>query len=279
MKQLDIKTKIHTIRGKQVMLDRDLAELYGVETRNLNKAVKRNPRRFPEDFCFQLQQIEFENLKFQFGTSRWGGTRKLPFAFTEHGVTALAGVLRSKIAEEISVKIVRSFVQMRRFLSQNASIFQKFQQVDQKLLEHDGNFDRIFKAIESRQLTPKQGIFFDGQIFDAHKFVADLINQAKQRIILIDNYIDDSVLALFSESQADVVIYTKHMPDKLQVALKKYNQQYKPITMKKFNRSHDRFLIIDNQLYHFGASLRDLGKKWFAFSRMSQEIVRVQEYL
>ena len=263
---LQIRDKIHLIRGVQIILDKDLADLYEVETKNLNKAVKRNIERFPEDFMFQLKKDEFENLMFQIGTSNRGGTRKLPFAFTEHGITALSGVLRSKKAIEVNIQVIRMFVSMRKFLLQNASLFQKFQQIDQKLLEHDFNFKKVFKALEKEEL-PKKGIFFDGEIFDAHKFVSDLINKANSKIILIDNYIDYSTLLLFSSSRADTIIYTSKISERLKLDLKNYNAQYKPIEIKRFNLSHDRFLIVDENIYHFGASLKDLGKKWFGFSK------------
>jgi phage regulator Rha-like protein len=189
---MQLKDKIFTIRNKQVMLDRDLADLYDVETRYLNKAVKRNIERFPENFCFQLTEKELNEWKFQFGTSNKVkmGLRKLPFVFTEQGVSMLAGVLRSKTAINVSIKIINAFVEMRHFLLQNANILNKFQQIDQKLITHDKQLNQIFQAIERKQITPKQGIFFDGQMYDASKFLLKLIGEAKKEIIIIDNYID-----------------------------------------------------------------------------------------
>ncbi len=258
------------------MLDSDLAALYQVETRVFNQAVKRNEARFPERFRFQLSEKEYENLKSQFVTSSsgHGGRRHLPYVFTEQGVSMLSAVLRSDTAIEVSIKIIDAFVQMRHFLANNASLFQKIEQIEKKQLafelKTDKKFEEVFEAIESREIKPKQGIFFDGQIFDAYLFVTDLIKSAKYSIILIDNYIDESVLTLFSKNQnVDVTIYTKSIPQQLKLDLKKYNAQYRPVTVKVFKEAHDRFMIIDgNELYHIGASLKDLGKKWFAFSRM-----------
>ncbi|PIU22525.1 MAG: DNA-binding protein [Candidatus Diapherotrites archaeon CG08_land_8_20_14_0_20_30_16] len=206
-----IKNRIYTLRNLQVMLDSDLAILYNVLTKNLNKAVKRNIDRFPEQFMFQLNNQEFEDLKFQFGTSSWGGTRKLPFAFTEQGVAMLSGVLKSETAVKVSIQIMDAFVSMRKFINSNALIFQRLDKVEIKQLEHDRKFNEIFDAIQSKDIKPEKGIFFDGQIFDAYKFVSDLIKTSKKSIILIDNYIDDSVLTLFSKRNKNVkvTIYTK----------------------------------------------------------------------
>ena len=288
---LEIKDKIYTIRNQQVMLDMDLAELYQVEIKRLNEAVKRNIERFPEDFMFQLATKETLNLKSQNATSisealrsqiattkmGRGGRRYLPYAFTEQGVAMLAGVLRSSEAIKVNIGIMRAFVGMRRFLAKNFQLFERvklieIQQLAHKttLLEHDKKFEEVFNAIESKEIKPKKGIFFDGQVFDAYRFVSDLIRSAKMSLILIDNYIDDTVLTLFSKRKKDVkvTILTKNISTQLQLDIEKYNSQYPKIEIKQFTNSHDRFLIIDEkEVYHFGASLKDLGKKWFAFSR------------
>ena len=269
----NIQNRISNIRDKQIMLDRDLSELYQVKTKVLNQAVKRNIDRFPEDFMFQLSKEEFENWRSQFVTSNNDkmGLRRPPYSFTEQGISMLASVLKSKIAVEVSIKIIRTFVNMREFLSNNMLIFQRFDYIEQKLLKHDENFDRIFKALENKSIKPKQHIFYDGQIFDAYLFISDIIKSAKKSIILIDNYIDESVLILFAKRDANIrtTIYTKNITQQLQLDLKKYNKQYPKIEIKEFNLSHDRFLIIDGkEVYHIGASLKDLGKKWFAFSKM-----------
>ena len=253
------------------MLDRDLACLYGVETKVFNQAVKGNIKRFPESFRFQLDKTEFEDLRSQIVTFKENlNTKYLPYAFTEQGVSMLSAVLRSDIAIEVSIKIIDVFVAMRRMIASNLPMFERFERIEQRLFLHDENFDTLFKALEDKTLKPSQGIFFDGQVFDAYAFVADLIKSAKREIVLIDNYIDESVLTLFSKNQAvNVTIYTQPISKQLKLDLKKYNAQYRPITIKPFKDAHDRFMLIDGvELYHIGASLKDLGKKWFAFSRM-----------
>ena len=268
----NIKTQIFTIRGFQVMLDRDLAKLYGVETRALNQAVKRNKERFPNDFVFQLTKAELKDWVSQIVISNKEvmGIRNMPFAFTEQGVATLSGILRSKKAIEMNIQIMRAFVSMRRFLSQNAGLFQRVENVEQKLLTHDKNFDEIFSAIEEKTITPRQGIFFDGQVFDAYKFVCDLVKSAKTSITLIDNYIDESVLTLFSKAKkgVEIKILSSRITKQLKLDIKKFNSQYNNIKLIRFSKSHDRFLVIDDKVYHFGASLKDLGKKWFAFSKI-----------
>ena len=189
-----LKDRIYTIRGYQVMLDRDLAELYGVETKRLNEAVKRNKERFPGNFCFLLNIREMQNLKSQFATSSWGGKRKKSRAFTEQGVAMLAGVLKSEIAVKISIQIIEAFIEMRKFIQSNAQMFQRLDRVELKQIEADKRIDQVFDALESKDHVPEQGIFFEGQIFDAYKFVSDLFRTAEKSIILADNYIDDTVL-------------------------------------------------------------------------------------
>jgi phage regulator Rha-like protein len=281
-----IQNLIFNVRGVQVMLDSDLAEMYKVETKYLNRAVKRNIERFPEKFRFQLTNDEYENLRSQIVTSNkeeenlrfqndtsstHGGRRYLPFAFTEQGVSMLSAVLRSDTAVQVSIKIMDAFVEMRKFISTNAGIFQRLDKVEQKQIETDNKFEQIFKALEDKSIKPKQGIFYDGQVFDAYVFVADLIKSAKKTIILIDNYVDESVLQLFTKRNKNVLvtIYTKNISKALKQDLEKHNAQYPKIKIEKFAKAHDRFLIIDDAtIYHIGASLKDLGKKWFAFSKM-----------
>ena len=213
----ELSSKIYMIRGVQVMLDRDLASIYGVETRILNQAVKRNADRFPKKFRFQLTDKEHKNLKSQIVTSslKYGGRRYLPYVFTEHGVAMLSAVLRSKTAIEVSIRIIEVFVEMRRFIQNNVLLFQRLDEVEtrqtQYKLETDQKFEQIFEALENGKELPKQGIFFDGQLFDAHCFISDLIRSAKKSIILIDNYIDDRVLTLFGKriKGVNVTIYTK----------------------------------------------------------------------
>lgn len=278
---MDIKSKIYTIRDKQVMLDRDLAELYDVETKVFNQAVKRNIERFPDNFRFQLTQEEYEILRSQFVTLRldsentWGKhTKYLPYVFTEQGVSMLSAVLKSKTAIDISIKIINSFVNMRKLISSNNFYIEQLKNIEKRQLSYeiksDENFDKIFKALEEKNPIQSQGIFYNGQIFDAHNFVSDLIRGAKSNIMLIDNYVDDSTLLLFSKNQnIDVTIYTDTFTKALKLDLEKYNKQYKDISIETNKKFHDRFLIIDNKdVYHIGASLKDLGKKTFAFSKL-----------
>ena len=280
----EIRNLIYTIRGKQVMLDSDLASLYQVETKNLNKAVKRNIERFPASFCFQLTEKEVENLRFQFGTSslNYGGRRYLPYAFTEQGVAMASAILRSDIAVRMSVQIMEAFVEMRRMLISNASLFHRLDNIELKQLEADQKFEEIFKALESDKLHSEKGIFYNGQVFDAYAFVSDIIRSAGSSIILLDNYVDDTVLTLLGKRNDNVTatILTKSISHQLRLDLQRYNSQYTVIDIEIFSDAHDRFLIIDNtQLYHIGASLKDLGKKWFAFSRMDIEVGRMLQIL
>lgn len=267
----DIQNRIYTVRGVQVMFDEDLALLYDVETRVLNQAVKRNNERFPEDFMFQLTENELNILKSQIVIPSWGGRRTSPYVFTEQGVAMLSAVLRSETAVKISVQIIKAFVAMRRFIAANALIFQRLDTLETKQLVTDKKIDHVLNAIESKEIQLKQGIFFDGQIFDAYKFIADLIRTAQKSIILIDNYIDESVLTILTKRRKNVkvILLTKYITNQMALDVKKYSEQYPAIEIKEFKNSHDRFIIIDNTtVYHFGASLKDLGKKWFAFSKM-----------
>ena len=269
----EIRSRIYTIRGLQVMIDRDLASLYGVETRTLNQAVKRNRERFPDEYCFQLNDDEFSNWKSQIVMSNEDrmGLRKSPYVFTEQGVAMLAGVLKSDTAIKMSIQIINAFVAMRHLIASNAQIFQRLDTLEIKQLETDQKIDHVLDAMESKEIQPKQGIFFDGQIFDAYKFVADLIRTAKKSITIIDNYVDDTVLTHLTKRNngIKVTIFTRTISKQLALDIKKFNAQYPPIDIKEFKNSHDRFIIIDNKtVYHFGASLKDLGKKWFAFSKM-----------
>ena len=281
---IEIRSLIYSIRGKQVMLDSDLASLYEVETKNLNKAVKRNIERFPASFCFQLTEEEVENLRFQIGTSSlsYGGRRYLPYVFTEQGVAMASAILRSDIAVKVSVEIMEAFVEMRRMLTSNASLFHRLDNIELKQLEADQKFEEIFKAMESDKLHSEKGIFYNGQVFDAYAFVSDIIRSAKSSIILLDNYVDDTVLILLSKRNNNVTatIYTKNISNQLRLDVQRYNSQYPNIEVEVFSDAHDRFMIIDDtELYHIGASLKDLGKKWFAFSRMDIEVGRMLQIL
>ncbi len=275
---INIQPMIRIIRGKQVMLDRDLATIYGVETKRLNEQVKRNIERFPDDFMFQLTKEEFEEWKSQFATSKSVimGARKLPYAFTENGVAMLSSVLRSQTAIEANIRIMRAFVSMRRFIATNAQLFQRLETIEYHQLEMkqhqdvtDKRIDEVFKRLDAN-IPPMQGIFYDGQVFDAYRFVSDLIRKAKQSIVLIDNYVDDTVLTLLDKREVGVsaIIYTQRVSNQFQLDVDRHNAQYPFIEIKRFNKAHDRFLLIDDEVFHIGASVKDLGKKWFGFTLM-----------
>ena len=284
VKLKNIQNQIYTIRGLQVIIDRDLASLYGVETRVLNQAVKRNEKRFPKEFMFPLTKQDIENWKSQIVISNKEimGLRKPPKAFTEAGVSMLSAVLKSETAINVSIQIINAFVEMRNFLFNNATVFHRLESVELKLLAHqiktDEKFEQIFKAMEDKSITPKQGLFYNGQVFDAYSLIADIIRTAKNSIILIDNYVDDTVLKLFTKrkKKVSITIYTKTISKVLKQDLEKYNSQYEPIEIDILTTSHDRFLVIDEKtIYHFGASLKDMGKKWFAFSKMNIQTVEM----
>lgn len=302
----NIENLIQVIRGKQVILDRDLARLYRVETFRLNEQVKRNIERFPEDFMFQLSKEEFENWKSQFAISykdefsrsqivtsnpedinmssqiaRTSPKKRplsaLPYAFTENGIAMLSSVLRSPIAIATNIQIMRAFTAMRRFIAANAQVFQRLEVIEHTQLslaahqeEADKKFEEIFRRLDDGSVTQKQGIFYDGQIFDAYVFITERVREAKKRIVLIDNYIDESVFTILDKRPKGVKakVYTKNLTPQLTLDLEKHNAQYAPIEVEPFDRSHDRFLCIDDTVYHIGASLKDLGKKWFAFAKM-----------
>ena len=301
LSQQDIENLIYVIRGTQVMLDRDLAMLYGVETKVLNQAVKRNINRFPSDFMFQLEENENDSLRSQIVTSnknddslrsqfvtsnKRGGTRYLPYAFTEIGIAMLSSVLHSQIAVDTNIRIMRAFVATRHFFAANAQMFQRIEVIEHSQLalatrqeNTDKKVEQILKRLDDKNATPTQGIFFDGQIFDAYTFVSDLIRSAKKSIVLFDNYVDDTVLTILDKRKAKVsaTIYTKSITKQFSLDIAKHNAQYQPIEVKLFDKVHDRFLCIDNTVYHIGASLKDLGKRWFSFNKMemtAKELMR-----
>ena len=275
----DLENRILTIRGKKVMLDRDLAELYNVQTKRINEQMKRNKNRFPSHFCFQLSDNEINELvakcdrfyKLKHSTS-------LPFAYSEQGVAMLSAVLKSDIAVSVSILIIDTFVAMRKIISENNFIDQRLNKLERTQINSEIKFEEIFKALEKKEVQPEKGIFFEGEIFDAYIFISNLIRKAEKSIILIDNYIDDSVLTLFSKRKKGVHIqlYTKDIPKQLHLDIVKFNEQYPTLEAKILKNSHDRFLIIDEtELYHIGASLKDVGKKWCAFSKMNSESLKI----
>ncbi|MFN3999508.1 ORF6N domain-containing protein [Algoriphagus sp.] len=281
----EIESRIFTIRGMQVMLDSDLAEMYEVETKVLNQAVKRNLERFPNDFRFQLEEFEYQvlrikkenlthSLRSQIVTLKNGRGKHrkyIPFVFTEQGIAMLSALLNSNTAVQVSIQIMQAFIRMRKFLMQNASVFQRLDLLEMKQFHSEEKIEQIFKALEAGQPKLEKGIFFDGQIFDSYEFISSLIKNAKSEIILIDNYVDESVLTLLTKrsNKVKASIFSKNISKAFQLDVEKHNAQYSEIQILQFSQSHDRFLLIDRRhLYHFGASLKDLGKKWFAFSKM-----------
>ncbi|HQO10390.1 MAG TPA: ORF6N domain-containing protein [Clostridiales bacterium] len=268
----ELREKIYNIRGFQVMLDRDLAELYGVETRRINEQVKRNKDRFPEKYCFKLTEHERNELVAKCDRfNKMKHSTSLPTAFTEHGVSMLSSVLKSEIAIRISIMIIDAFIEMRKIIQSNGLLFQRMDNLEVKQIETDKKVEKILDAMESGEIKPKQKIFFENQAYDAYMFVSNIFRSAKKSIMIIDNYVNDSVLTVLSKRRKGVkaAIYTKTISDQLRLDVKKFNEQYDPVELIEFKNSHDRFIIIDDKIiYHFGASLKDLGRKWFGFSRM-----------
>jgi len=284
-----IKRLIYTIRGKQVMLDSDVAMLYNYKTKRINETVTRNSNRFPEDFSFQLTEKELENLRSQFATSsleeeKWsqfttilyresyGGRRYLPYVFTEQGIAMLSGLLRNEIAVTVSINIMRAFVEMKKFISENGQVFERLTNVEYKLLDHDKKFDQVFNQLQKDEgYKFKQKIFFEGQIYDAYSLVIDIIKKAKEKIMIIDNYIDDSILEMLIKKNKNVkaTILTSEKSNISKMDVQKFNEEYPVLEVAKTEKFHDRFIVIDNiELYHVGASLKDLGKRCFAISKI-----------
>ena len=291
--KLETGLKIHTFRDTQVMLDKDLAALYGVQTKRLIQQVKRNIDRFPESFMFQLNEDEISRSQFatlnssinssasetisnsrsQFATlnSKQGKNIKYrPYAFTEQGVAMLSSILRTSTAVQTSIFIMESFVSMRKMLISNNDFSNEIGLLKTKILDHDSKINTLLKRMDD-QSFPQSGIFFNDQIFDAYVFSSELIAKAKRSIILIDNYIDETTLLQLSKRNRKVscTIYTEKITEQLKLDVEKHNAQYPSIEIRILKNAHDRFLILDEkELYHLGASLKDLGKRWFAFSKM-----------
>ena len=267
----EIKSLIYTIRGKQVMIDSDVARLYHYETRRINETVKRNIERFPAEFCFQLTSKEYETLKSQIATSNTrGGKQKLPYVFTEKGILMLSGLLKNNVAIEVSIKIVEAFVEMRKFLSSNGQLFERLTNVEYKLLEHDKKFDQLFDQLQEEE-NIKQKIFFEGQIYDAYSLMIDIIKKASKKILIIDNYIDDSILKMLTKKKknVEVVILTSNKSNIERLDIQKFNKEYHVLKVAKTNKFHDRFIIVDKkEMYHLGASIKDLGKKCFGINKI-----------
>ena len=279
----EIRSKIYTIRGVQVMLDFELAEIYGYETKRFNEQVKNNIERFDEDFRFQLNQEEVKNLRSKISTSSWGGARYRPYAFTEQGIYMLMTVLKGDLAVSQSKMLIRMFREMKHFIQNNAKIFVEIDGIKKHLLESDirqnetdKKITEIFTLMDKYNVKETQGIFFQGQIFDAYAKFESFITQAKKDITLIDNYVDLSILERFAKKDngVSVTIYTAPNTPLTAQDIRQFNAQYPPLQLKATTKMHDRFLIIDNStLYHIGASLKDLGKKCFAFEILDSSLI------
>lgn len=270
----EIKSLIYSIRGKPVMLDSDVAQLFNYTTKDLNRNVRNNIERFPEYYCFQLTETEYKSLRcknFTLNKNGRGEHRKyLPYVFTEHGITMLAGLLKSKIAVEISIKIVNTFIEMKKILNSSGQIYERLTNVEYKLLEHDKKFDKVFNQLQQENVI-KQKIFFDGQIWDSYQLIVNIIKRANRKILIIDNYIDDSVFEMLTKKKKNVYvsILTSNNTNILELDIKKFNKEFPKLVIAKTCKIHDRFIIIDDkELYHIGASLKDLGKKCFAINKI-----------
>ena len=283
----NIENRIYSIKDIQFMLDSDLAELYGVETKRINEAVKNNIDKFPDDFYFELTKEDDEFLRSKFSTFKESlkNRKYSPKVFTEQGVYMLATILKSSIAIQITISIIRAFAQMRKVVHNNIFIQEQLKELEKRQISFEVKTDErlktIFNAIETKEIKPKQGIFYDGQVYDAYAFINNLLKNAKSEVVLIDNYIDDTIFTLFSKyPKINFKIYTTKISKQLELDFSKYQTQYKNIEIIEFKKSHDRFLIVDNiDIYHLGASLKDLGKKWFAFSKFEIESFDILEKL
>ena len=279
---INIENKILVIRGQQVMLDYELAEIYGYETKRFNEQVKNNIERFDADFRFQLTDEEIYNLRSKISTSSWGGTRYKPYAFTEQGIYMLMTVLKGDLAVQQSKALIRLFKKMKQYFADNAGILQRIDTLEHHNIETDIKIKTLFTLVDRYKIEDKQGVFVQGQIYDAYTKFQELIQKAKKEIILIDNYIDLTVLDRLTVKSpgVDVIIYTQPQTPIKKLDIAKFNAQYPTLTIKNTTTMHDRFLIIDKtEIYHIGASLKDLGKKCFGFTRLEEAQLMIKTVL
>ena len=279
---INIENKILVIRGQQVMLDRDLAEIYGYETKRFNEQVKNNIERFDADFRFQLTDEEIYNLRSKISTSSWGGTRYKPYAFTEQGIYMLMTVLKGDLAVQQSKALIRLFKKMKQYFADNAGILQRIDTLEHHNIETDIKIKTLFTLVDRYKIEDMQGVFVQGQIFDAYTKFQELIQKAKKEIILIDNYIDLTVLDRLTVKSpgVDVIIYTQPKTPIKKLDIAKFNAQYPTLTIKNTTSMHDRFLIIGRtEIYHIGASLKDLGKKCFGFTQLEEAQLMINTVL
>jgi len=285
----NIQSLIYVISGQQVMLDCDLAMLYQVETKNLNKAMKRNEKRFPEDFCFQLTKEEYDNLRFQIGTSsleesNYGGRRYFPFVFTEQGIAMLSAILRSDVAINVSIRIMKTFVEMRKYMANASLLYEKMNAIEVRQIafeeKTDVRFEQVFDYIASHKES-NQKIFFDGQVYDAFSLMTELVQKAEKSITLIDGYVDVTTLNIIAKKTTDVKveIYTLPSAKLSKQDISVFNMQYPNLVAKHTTAFHDRFLVIDEmQGYHLGASIKDAGKKCFGINKI-EDIQTIRDLL
>lgn len=272
----NIKNMIYEIRGNKVMLDSDLAMLFKClnGTKDINKSVKRNVDKFPKGYFYKLSRLEYNSLRFQFETSNinnYGGARVLPYVFTDKGILMLATILRTPIAIKVSIDIIETFVRMRSFIVNNEEVFRRLSLTENKLIEHDDKLNEIMDKFQNKEF--KEKVFFDGEFYDAHSLIVDIIKSSKEEIVIIDNYIDKNVLDLLVNKNKNVNIIIVSKNKEISVDVEKFNKQYHKITYKYLKEDHDRFIVIDKKkLYHIGASLKDLGSKWFAISLIEDNI-------
>lgn len=272
----NIKNKIYVIRGKQVMLDSDLAEFYKCKngTKTINLAVKRNSKRFPQDFYFQLSKEEYDNLKFQFETSsmnEYGGVRKLPYVFTEQGVAMLASVVRTEVAAEISVQIMRTFVSMRHYLYDNQDIYRTLNYINNKMIEHDEKLDKLFSHFDR-----KEKLFLDGSEYDSYSYVHSIIKDVNCEVIIIDPYADVELLDMVKDIDARIILIMKNKSLLSEKQINKFNKDYgNKLSVAKNDKFHDRYIILDrNTIYHLGTSINHLGKRVFSITLLEDKIVK-----
>ena len=280
----EIKNLIYTIRGRQVMLDSDVAKLFNYATKDLNRNVRNNIERFPEYYCFRLTEDEYKSLRcknFTLNKNGRGEHRKyLPYVFTEYGITMLAGLLKSEIAVSISIKIVNAFIEMRKVLNLNGQVFERLTKIEYKILDYDQKFDEEFNELQYR-VEVDQKIFFEGQIWDSYSLIIKIIKEAKFKITIIDNYIDYSILDMLTKrnKNVEVNLLTSEKSSISKLDIQKFNKEYGMIRLAKTNKIHDRFIIIDNEiLYHLGASIKDLGKKCFGINKIiDKNVIEILE--
>ena len=277
---IDIKDLIYEVRDKQVMLDSDVAYLFGYEVKQLNRQVTRNKDRFPKNYCFRITKEEYDSLRCQNGAiknARGEHRKYLPYVFTEYGITMLAGLLKSKVAVEASIRIVNQFIEMKKLLKKNndsLSLIYDIYNIKNKLLDHDKNFEIIFDKFDRKE-DLKSKLFFNGEIYDAYSLLVDIISKANKEIIVIDSYVDKVTLDILSKKKVNVMVLliTDENKSKLiNTDINKFNGEYPTLKVKYTNIFHDRFIIVDNkELYHLGASLKDLGKKVFGITKIEDK--------